>query len=346
MDQNTTIDVSSTVLHPTPLLPFMSDKHLSLLAPVIVYWLYSGMYHLISVYKVPLFDKYRIQNSKETETMNKVSLGEVIKAVLVQQFIQTLLGLTVAYLEGEDILPDDAVEMFHIGQTLKFCATKIYLWQTIEPYHDVMVEATYWYIMPILKFALAMFFLDTWQYFVHRLFHMNKFLYRHVHSRHHRLYAPYAFGALYNHPFEGFLFDSLGSVIATELSGLTTRSTLVFFTFATIKTVDDHCGYDLPFNPLQRMFRNNSAYHAIHHQTYGMKKNFSAPFFTMWDRILGTYMSAPPKSSEIVKDRTTTINSLSLKADSNSDYDSKAETVNSEISTTGRYNLRSRKNIT
>lgn len=45
--------------------------------------------------------------------------------------------------------------------------------------------------------------MDAWQYVLHRAFHESRFLYRHFHSHHHRLYVPYAFGALYNHPFEG-----------------------------------------------------------------------------------------------------------------------------------------------
>ena len=95
---------------------------------------------------------------------------------------------------------------------------------------------------------------------------MNKFLYRHFHSWHHRLYVPYAFGALYNHPFEGFLLDSLGAVIAESVSGMSTRQAALLFSIATFKTVDDHCGYRFSFDPLQFMSKNNADYHDIHHQ--------------------------------------------------------------------------------
>jgi hypothetical protein len=47
------------------------------------------------------------------------------------------------------------------------------------------------------------FVMDAWQYVLHRTFHESRFLYKHFHSHHHRLYVPYAFGALYNHPLEG-----------------------------------------------------------------------------------------------------------------------------------------------
>jgi sphinganine C4-monooxygenase len=108
------------------------------------------------------------------------------------------------------------------------------------------------------------------------------------HSRHHRLYVPYAYGALYNHPFEGFLLDTLGTGLAYLISGMTTRQSMWFFTCSTIKTVDDHCGYALPFDPLQHITSNNAGYHDIHHQSWGIKTNFSQPFFTFWDRFLGT----------------------------------------------------------
>jgi sphinganine C4-monooxygenase len=61
-----------------------------------------------------------------------------------------------------------------------------------------------------------------------------------------------------------------------------------FFTISTIKTVDDHSGYAFPWDPLQHVTANNSAYHDIHHQSWGIKNNFSQPFFIFWDRLMGT----------------------------------------------------------
>jgi sphinganine C4-monooxygenase len=144
--------------------------------------------------------------------------------------------------------------------------------------------------------------MDTWQYFLHRYFHTNTFLYRHVHSWHHRLYVPYSFGALYNHPLEGFLFDTLGATIAHSCALMTMRQGIFFFVLSTAKTVDDHCGFAFPWDPLQHLFGNNSDYHDIHRkssvssfsvhllilllftdQMAGLKKNFSQPFFISWE---------------------------------------------------------------
>ena len=123
------------------------------------------------------------------------------------------------------------------------------------------------------------------------------------HSRHHRLYVPYAYGALYNHWFEGFLLDTLGASIAYKLAGMNTRQGMVFFTGSTIKTVDDHCGYALPWDPLQHITSNNAGYHDVHHQSWGIKTNFSQPFFTFWDRLLGTTWTGGDVSARYERSR-------------------------------------------
>lgn len=96
--------------------------------------------------------------------------------------------------------------------------------------------------------------------------HTNTFLYKKFHSVHHRLYVPYAYGALYNHPLEGFVLDTVGAGLAQLVVGMTTREAILLFTISTLKTVDDHCGYKFPFDPLQILFANNADYHDIHHQ--------------------------------------------------------------------------------
>lgn len=125
----------------------------------------------------------------------------------------------------------------------------------------------------------------------------------HFHSRHHRLYVPYAYGALYNHPFEGFLLDTLGASLSYKLAGMNMRQGMAFFMFSTIKTVDDHCGYAFPWDPLQLITSNNAAYHDIHHQHWGIKTNFAQPFFTFWDSFLQTKYDGPDRNHPALKNR-------------------------------------------
>lgn len=84
---------------------------------------------------------------------------------------------------------------------------------------------------------------------------------------------------------------------------MSTRQGLCFFTGSTFKTVDDHCGYALPWDPLQHLTSNNAGYHDVHHQSWGIKTNFSQPFFTFWDRLLGTVWTGGDVSARYEKAR-------------------------------------------
>ncbi|KAF9626136.1 hypothetical protein IFM89_031263 [Coptis chinensis] len=231
----------------------ISDELLGTFLPIVVYWLYSGFYIMLGS-----FDNYRLHSRKEEDVKNLVSKKTVVKGVLLQQTIQAAVAIVLFTVTGD--AAGDAAALQNSSLVL------------------------------VRQFLIAMIVLDTWQYFMHRYMHHNKFLYRHIHSQHHRLVVPYAFGALYNHPLEGLLLDTIGGALSFLLSGMSPRASIFFFSFATIKTVDDHCGLWLPGNFFHVLFRNNSAYHDVHHQLYGSKYNFSQPFFVMWDKILGTYM--------------------------------------------------------
>ena len=92
-----------------------------------------------------------------------------------------------------------------------------------------------------------------------------------------------------------------------------TRQGMCFFTGSTFKTVDDHCGYALPFDPLQHLTSNNAGYHDVHHQSWGIKTNFSQPFFTFWDRLLGTEWTGGDISSRYERSRVAAQKALDLK---------------------------------
>ncbi|XP_022968089.1 sphinganine C4-monooxygenase 2-like isoform X2 [Cucurbita maxima] len=208
-----------------------SDQMLGTFVPIVVYWLYSGIYILLGS-----FENYRLHSKEDELEKNVVSKSTVVRGVLLQQTIQAVVAILLFKVTGNDGEVETAPKS----------------WLTI-----------------IIQFIVAMLVLDTWQYFIHRYMHQNKFLYKHIHSHHHRLVVPFAFGALYNHPLEGLLLDTIGGALSFLVSGMSSRVSIFFFSFATIKTVDDHCGLWIPGNPFHVFFRNNSAYHDFHHQLYG-----------------------------------------------------------------------------
>ena len=317
-------------LHRTPsLVPFMDDKTLSLVAPVVAYWVVSLFWHIID--ELDVFPKYRLHTPAEILKRNRAGRWEVARDVVIQQVVQTATGYLLNLTEPDEYYGKENYDVAVWAQRIRIAqgfvpgflgvlgvdaatlskqyaashssiagvlAGGVYPNLNVSTIGGVipqfasweltLASVMYWYLIPAVQFFVAICIVDTWQYFLHRAMHMNKWLYTTFHSRHHRLYVPYAYGALYNHPFEGFLLDTLGACIAYKLTGMTTRQAACFFTGSTIKTVDDHCGYALPWDPLQFLTGNNAGYHDVHHQSWGIKTNFSQPFFTFWDRLLGT----------------------------------------------------------
>lgn len=306
----------------SPLVPGIPDKYLSLVLLIAAYWLVSLFFHIID--ELDLFPQYRLHTPEEVLKRNHVSRWEVLRDVVLQQVIQTAFGIFLGVLDEDQMVGKEPYDIAVWAQRLRLAQhalpsafsliglDSIGLSKNLAASHPIIsgvlaggvynqnstpafasweltaAKGIYHLLIPALQFVSAIVIVDTWQYFWHRAMHMNKWLYTQFHSRHHRLYVPYAYGALYNHPVEGFILDTLGAGIAYLVTGMTCRQGMVFFVGSTIKTVDDHCGYALPFDPLQHLTSNNAGYHDIHHQSWGIKTNFSQPFFTFWDGFLGT----------------------------------------------------------
>ncbi|KAF1976228.1 sphinganine hydroxylase-like protein Sur2 [Bimuria novae-zelandiae CBS 107.79] len=311
-------------LRPQPsLFSWISDEAVAGALPVIVYWAVSLFYHVIDVYDV--FPQYRIHTPAEVLKRNHVSRYEVFRDVIIQQIIQTLGALALGWWDDlaqvgktdydiawyaqklrlvQRAVPVvlSAVGVNSVALAAKVAASHpaaagvlrggLYAGESMAPafasWELTVANALYWYAIPALQFAAAIVVMDSWEYMMHRMMHVNKWLYVTFHSRHHRLYVPYAYGALYNHPIEGLLMDTAGAGFSYLVTGLTVRQSWFFFSISTIKTVLDHSGYDFPWDPVHWIFPNNAAYHDIHHQSWGIKSNFSQPFFIWWDRMLGT----------------------------------------------------------
>ncbi|KAF4401485.1 hypothetical protein G4B88_001679 [Cannabis sativa] len=227
----------------------VADEILGIFVPILVYWVYYGMYLLLDL---KIGENYRLHTKRDEMEKNTVDKATVIKGVNRKG--------------SDDVDGDDNNNERSMVMTIIILG-----WQ----------------------WGIAMLVVDTWQYLMHRYMHQNKYLYKYIHSQHHRLVVPYAFGALYNHPLEGLLVDTMSEALSFFVSVV-----LIFFSFATIKAIDDHCGLCLPWNPFHIIFKNNTLYHDVHHQLYGNNFNFSQPFLVMWDKLFGTYL--PPTTPHCV----------------------------------------------
>ncbi|KAK4704961.1 sphinganine C4-monooxygenase, partial [Phenoliferia sp. Uapishka_3] len=258
------------------LIKGIPDKYSSLFAPFATYWIVSLLFHLIDISNLPIFEKYRIHEPDEVKSKNRVTVRQVLLAVFFQQAIQTGLGLY--WIEDDD--PAYGPFRNHAADLDKYAAWvgriavvalgKEWGMEVVKKYGAGVASWAYWWAVPVGQFFLAAILANP----------SNSGSLRR-----------YAFGALYNHPLEGFILDTLGSVLAESGAGMTTRQAMLFFALSTWKTVDDHCGFALPWDPVQHLFGNNADYHDIHHQIGGLKKNYSQPYFIHFDVLFGTRMT-------------------------------------------------------
>lgn len=325
---------SYTLSERPSLIPGVPDLITQMMCPLIAYWVVSLFFHVLDVYD--LCADYRLHTPAEVLKRNHVSRYEVFRDVIIQQIVQTIAGIGLGWFDPPEMIGREEYDIAVWAQRLRIVETYIprvlavvgidapklalevhsssptlagvlvggvYASNEFESWELMVARFVYHIGIPALQFMVAICWIDTWQYFLHRAMHMNKWLYTTLHSRHHRLYVPYAYGALYNHPIEGFTLDTLGAGLAYLATRMTVRQGLILYTGATIKTVDDHCGYAFPWDPLQHFTSNNAAYHDIHHQSWGIKTNFSQPFSTFWDRILGTTWTGGDVSLRYERDR-------------------------------------------
>jgi len=260
------------------------------------------MYYFID--KWDTFPDYRIHTPAEITSRNQVPLSDVITCVAIQHAWQVVLGILLS--NGPGFRRSEEYEIFNwvlclrqmrgiipialaligfdsgniakkLGSTSPSMANLLRgttQLDTFEPpgkYENMVASSIYHVFVPMCQFLIAIFIGDSWQYWAHRISHQNAWLYKNLHSVHHQNHVPYALGAWYAHLGEAFVWDTIGTSLALYCSQLTLRQSMWFTTLSVLKSVDDHCGYKLWFNPLQWYNGQNAAYHDIHHQSWGMK---------------------------------------------------------------------------
>lgn len=227
-------------------------------APVVAFWLLCAVFAIVG--RTSAGRRAQLQPGGWSDPeKERASLAFVAFFVVTQQVTQIAMNVALEVLEGNAEQP-------------------------VEPLPS-------WWVA-VLQFFGMMCVIDSWQYWGHRLMHTNRWLYANVHSWHHRIHAPYSFSASFNHPIEGLLLDTASGAIALLVVSPHPYVSALAFTASLAKTVDDHCGMKLAWDPLQRVFTNNAEYHDLHHEPRGARFNFSQPWFSFWDDVCGTRMPA------------------------------------------------------
>lgn len=203
-----------------PLLSFIPDFYLSLLLPILAYWGLSMVFHYIDVHD--LWPQYRLHTPAEILKRNHVSRYEVARDVIIQQIIQTVVGVVLGLTEPEEFTGKEEYDVARWATRLRIAQRALpkllgllglnaaAISKNFSGSHPMIAgalaggkypltmgldvvsgapvpafatwemgaaKAIYWYIVPALQFVLAIIVVDTWQYFLHRAMHMNKWLY-------------------------------------------------------------------------------------------------------------------------------------------------------------------------
>jgi methylsterol monooxygenase len=140
----------------------------------------------------------------------------------------------------------------------------------------------------LTQMIMLLIFDDTYFYFYHLLLHKNKFLYRHIHSIHHRASAPYPLEFIYAHPLESAI--AVGGILLGYISIYFIFGSINIYTFWAYSFVrifhetDIHSGIkSLIFKWLP--FYGSTQHHDAHHSH--LHGNYASTF-SFWDHILGT----------------------------------------------------------
>jgi sterol desaturase/sphingolipid hydroxylase (fatty acid hydroxylase superfamily) len=147
----------------------------------------------------------------------------------------------------------------------------------------------------IFHFLVMIAIDDIWFYGIHRLLHRNKFLYKKIHSIHHRAVPPIPIDYLFVHPLEalaGSVGIMIGLVILILLDG--NISIYVFTAYSLYRALHEvaiHSGFQLI--PKKYLGVLGSTNHHFNHHKYH-NGNFASSF-TYLDKIFGTEVKVRDK---------------------------------------------------
>ncbi|MEZ4389616.1 MAG: sterol desaturase family protein [Polyangiales bacterium] len=133
--------------------------------------------------------------------------------------------------------------------------------------------------------ALFLYLDDFLFYWMHRAMHSG-WLFKRVHSVHHRIYTPWAITGHYMHPVEFVLTGSL-MILGPMLLGSHLLTIFAWIAVRQWEAAEGHCGYELPWSPSRLIpGSEGAAHHDLHHAR--VRVNY-AGFLPIWDRVFGTY---------------------------------------------------------
>ena len=137
----------------------------------------------------------------------------------------------------------------------------------------------------IIQLFVILLFDDTFFYFLHRIMHENKFIYKTIHKIHHRANTPVAIDYLYVHPLEwmsGFIGPFIGIIL---LGGVSIYTFWLYLFVRNFHEIAIHSGIKSSFISKIFPFYGTNEHHDLHH---AKRDGNYASTFTFFDLVFKT----------------------------------------------------------
>lgn len=174
-----------------------------------------------------------------------------------------------------------------IGAFMDYAQTNDLL--RLEPIYT-LEELNWWFLIVSVFICLGIH--DIYFYFSHRLLHVP-FLYKKVHTIHHKSTNPNPWTAFSFHPLEGVIQIGIVPLLAIILP-IPELGLIIFTLVMSLLSVYGHCGYELRAEKWKGFEVFNTAlHHQQHHQL--VRYNFGI-YLSIWDKLFGTFSPSYDKS--------------------------------------------------
>ncbi len=138
----------------------LPDNILAVAVPVFGYWISSLFFHVLDISDSKWLDKHRIHDSEEVKSRNLVTRAEVVRAVIFQQIVQTIVGLWWVDEKPTGGQVDHIANMLWLAPTLE----RVMTWALGQEVGGQLLAnrgaeglyTLYWWAIPAAKFMFGM----------------------------------------------------------------------------------------------------------------------------------------------------------------------------------------------
>ncbi len=140
-----------------------------------------------------------------------------------------------------------------------------------------------------MQFLLAVVIVDCTMTIVHYFSHRVDWMWR-LHAVHHGVHRLYGFNGFIRHPLHQAL-DVVSGTLPLIVLGLPVDVAVLLGFAIAVQLIVQHSNVDYALGPFQNVLAIGAA-HRLHHVNWAGEGdvNFGL-FFTVWDRLLGTYQA-------------------------------------------------------